>query len=179
MADGKSETTISGACREDFAVLFFEGCKDYADEKRVSPLHTKEACLGGGGVWLRRRNWKSLTDSMTGGSTLLQQAPASGGSTPLCHGCMGRGGGKGWDDAVSRAGARCERRRVLYRDGGAAEAAPGTPVEMVFRMNDGLFRCEATSRMVRSRGVGFLFDAMNAKVQWELNRLIAELSRAD
>ena len=53
--------------------------------------------------------------------------------------------------------------------------APGTPVEMVFRVNDGVFRCEATSRMVRTRGAGFLFAEMDARVQQGLDRLIAAL----
>lgn len=92
-----------------------------------------------------------------------------------------------WAEVVVKDGTMLFRGRVLDVSVGGCyietearlKLLPGTPVEMVFRMNDGLFRCEATSRMVRSRGVGFLFDAMNAKVQWELNRLIAELSRAD
>ena len=39
----------------------------------------------------------------------------------------------------------------------------GTPVEMVFRVKDSVFRCDATSRMVRTRGAGFLFEGMSAK----------------
>jgi len=56
--------------------------------------------------------------------------------------------------------------------------APGTPVEIVFRLNDDVFRCEATSRMVRTRGAGFLFAGMDAKTQMELERLVRELSEA-
>jgi hypothetical protein len=92
-----------------------------------------------------------------------------------------------WAEVMVKDGTMLFRGRVLDVSVGGCyietearlKLLPGTPVEMVFRMNDGLFRCEATSRMVRSRGVGFLFEAMNAKAQGELDRLIAELSRAD
>jgi hypothetical protein len=53
--------------------------------------------------------------------------------------------------------------------------APGTPVEMVFRVDEDVFRCEAISRMVRTRGAGFLFVNQNARMQRELERLIQEL----
>jgi len=54
---------------------------------------------------------------------------------------------------------------------------PGTQVEMVFRVNGMVFRPMATSRMVRpGEGAGFLFLNMNAKMQTELEALIAELS---
>ena len=53
--------------------------------------------------------------------------------------------------------------------------APGTAVEMVFRLNERVFRCEATSRMLRARGAGFLFEGMDARSRRELDRLIAEL----
>lgn len=55
--------------------------------------------------------------------------------------------------------------------------ASGTPVEMVFRVKDLLFRLEATSRAIRpGRGAGFLFSSMSARMQKELEALIAELS---
>jgi PilZ domain len=57
--------------------------------------------------------------------------------------------------------------------------APGTPVEMVFRVDDRVFRCDATSRMIRTKGAGFLFSNMDAKSQMELESLIRELGRAD
>ena|ERR1700760_4201425 len=53
---------------------------------------------------------------------------------------------------------------------------PGTLVEMIFRLNDEVFRCDATTRMIRSRGAGFLFSNLSAKRQMELERLIRELS---
>jgi hypothetical protein len=56
---------------------------------------------------------------------------------------------------------------------------PGTPVEMVFRVGDGVFRCEATSRMVRTRGAGFLFEGIDARMRRELEELIEQLSGAD
>ena len=49
--------------------------------------------------------------------------------------------------------------------------APGTPVEMVFRVKDVVFRLEATSRMVRrGKGAGFLFSNLSARVagSWRL-----------
>jgi len=54
--------------------------------------------------------------------------------------------------------------------------APGTAVEMVFRVNDRVFRCDATSRMIRTKGAGFLFASLDAKVRMELEGLIQELS---
>jgi hypothetical protein len=57
--------------------------------------------------------------------------------------------------------------------------ALGTPVEMVFRVDDRVFRCDATSRMIRTKGAGFLFSNMDAKSQMELESLIRELGRAD
>jgi len=57
--------------------------------------------------------------------------------------------------------------------------APGTRVEMVFRVGDRVFRCEATSRMLRTRGAGFLFEGMNDATRAELEALIAELERGN
>jgi hypothetical protein len=54
--------------------------------------------------------------------------------------------------------------------------APGTPVEIVFRTHDRVFQCEGTSRMVRTRGAGFLFESMSTKVRVGLESLIRELS---
>jgi c-di-GMP-binding flagellar brake protein YcgR len=54
--------------------------------------------------------------------------------------------------------------------------APGTPVEIVFRLNENLLRCEATIRMVRIRGAGFLFSRLDAGVRRELERLIQRLA---
>lgn len=54
--------------------------------------------------------------------------------------------------------------------------APGTPVEVIFRLNDDVFRCDATTRMIRTKGAGFLFSNLDAKRQMELERLIGELS---
>jgi hypothetical protein len=57
---------------------------------------------------------------------------------------------------------------------------PGTPVEMVFRVNGMVFRPKATSRMVRrGEGAGFLFLNLNPGMQEELEALIAELSVTD
>jgi len=52
-----------------------------------------------------------------------------------------------------------------------------TPVEMVFRVKDRVFRVQATSRMVRSgMGAGFQFAAMNERMRTELDLLIDDLS---
>jgi hypothetical protein len=42
-----------------------------------------------------------------------------------------------------------------------------------------VFRCDATSRMIRTKGAGFLFSNMDAKLQMELEGLIQELSGSD
>jgi hypothetical protein len=57
--------------------------------------------------------------------------------------------------------------------------APGTSVEMVFQLNDRAFRCDATSRMIRTKGAGFLFAFLDERTKTELDELIAELSGAD
>jgi PilZ domain len=88
-----------------------------------------------------------------------------------------------WAEVMVKDGTMLFRGRVLdvsvrgcYIETEARlKLAPGTPVEMVFRVNDGVFRCEATSRMVRTRGAGFLFEEMDARVQQGLDRLIAAL----
>jgi hypothetical protein len=52
-----------------------------------------------------------------------------------------------------------------------------TPVEMVFRLKNVMFRIQATSRMVRpGKGAGFLFESLNETMRAELEALIAELS---
>jgi hypothetical protein len=51
-------------------------------------------------------------------------------------------------------------------------------VEIVFRVDDAVFRCEAKSRMVRTKGAGFLFSNMDAKSQMDLEGLIAGLNEA-
>jgi c-di-GMP-binding flagellar brake protein YcgR len=89
-----------------------------------------------------------------------------------------------WAEVMVQDGRMLFRGRVLDISVGGCyietearlRLAPGTPVEMVFRLNDDVFRCEATSRMVRTRGAGFLFEGMDAKTQMELERLIRELS---
>lgn len=53
--------------------------------------------------------------------------------------------------------------------------APGTSVDMVFRVGDRVMRCEATLRMSRAAGAGFLFGAMDEKTRASIDRLIAKL----
>ena len=91
-----------------------------------------------------------------------------------------------WAEVMVQDGRMLFRGRVLDLSVGGCyietearlRLAPGTPVEIVFRLNDDVFRCEATSRMVRTRGAGFLFAGMDAKTQMELERLVRELSEA-
>jgi c-di-GMP-binding flagellar brake protein YcgR len=88
-----------------------------------------------------------------------------------------------WAEVMVKDGTMLFRGRVLDVSVGGCyveteaklKLAPGTPVEMVFRVNEDVFRCEAISRMVRTRGAGFLFANQNARMQRELERLIQEL----
>src|SRR3984885_2212574 len=85
-----------------------------------------------------------------------------------------------WAEVMVKDGTMLFRGRVLDLSVGGCyietearlRIAPGTPVEMIFRLNDDVFRCEATSRMVRTKGAGFLFSTMDARTQMELERLI-------
>lgn len=89
-----------------------------------------------------------------------------------------------WAEVMVQDGRMLFRGRVLDLSIGGCyietearlRLAPGTRVEMMFRLNDDVFRCEATSRMVRTRGAGFLFEGMDATTRTELERLIRELS---
>ncbi len=89
-----------------------------------------------------------------------------------------------WAEVMVKDGTMLFRGRVLdISQGGCyieTEArlrlAPGTPVEIVFRTHDRVFQCEGTSRMVRARGAGFLFESMSTKVRIGLEGLIRELS---
>jgi hypothetical protein len=91
-----------------------------------------------------------------------------------------------WAEVMVKDGTMLFRGRVLdISQGGCyieTEArlrlAPGTPVEIVFRMHDRVFQCEGTSRMVRTRGAGFLFEQMSARVRLGLEGLIRELSES-
>jgi hypothetical protein len=90
-----------------------------------------------------------------------------------------------WAEVMVKDGTMLFRGRVLDVSVGGCyieteaklKLAPGTPVEMVFRLNDDVFRCDAMSRMVRTRGAGFLFANQDAKMRRELERLIQELDR--
>jgi PilZ domain len=89
-----------------------------------------------------------------------------------------------WAEVMVKDGRMLFRGRVLDVSVGGCyietearlRLAPGTPVEMIFRLNDEVFRCDATTRMIRTKGAGFLFSNLNAKMQMELERLIRELS---
>jgi hypothetical protein len=91
----------------------------------------------------------------------------------------------GWAEVVVADGTLLFRGRVLdlsvagcYIETEARlRLEPGTQVEMVFRVNEMVFRPMATSRAVRpGEGAGFLFSNLNAKMQSDLKMLIAELS---
>ena len=89
-----------------------------------------------------------------------------------------------WAEVLVKDGTMLFRGRVLDVSVGGCyieteaklKLAPGTPVEMVFRLNDGVVRCDAMSRMIRTKGAGFLFSNMDAKSRMELEGLIRELS---
>jgi hypothetical protein len=91
-----------------------------------------------------------------------------------------------WAEVMVKDGTMLFRGRVLDVSVGGCyietearlRLAPGTPVEMVFRFNDRVFRCEATSRMIRTNGAGFLFGHLDAKLQMELVGLIRDLSES-
>src|SRR5580704_16858831 len=88
-----------------------------------------------------------------------------------------------WVEVMVKDGTMLFRGRVLDVSVGGCyieteaklKLAPGTPVEMVFRVNESVFRCDAISRMVRARGAGFLFANQDARMQRELERLIQDL----
>jgi c-di-GMP-binding flagellar brake protein YcgR len=92
-----------------------------------------------------------------------------------------------WAEVMVKDGTMLFRGRVLDVSAGGCyieteaklKLAPGTPVEMVFRVNDGVFRCDAMSRMVRTRGAGFLFANQDARMQRKIERLIEELNGAE
>ena len=92
-----------------------------------------------------------------------------------------------WAEVMVKDGTMLFRGRVLDVSLGGCyieteaklKLAPGTPVEMVFRVNDVVFRCDAMSRMVRTRGAGFLFSSMGAGMRKELERLIEVLDGAE
>jgi hypothetical protein len=89
-----------------------------------------------------------------------------------------------WAEVMVKDGTMLFRGRVLdisvagcYVETEARlRLAPGTSVEMVFRLNDRVFRCDATSRMIRTKGAGFLFAFLDERTKTELDELIAELS---
>jgi hypothetical protein len=89
-----------------------------------------------------------------------------------------------WAEVMVKDGTMLFRGRVLDVSVGGCyieteaklKLAPGTPVEMVFRVNDRVFRCDAGSRMIRTKGAGFLFSNLDAKSRMELEALIRELS---
>lgn len=91
-----------------------------------------------------------------------------------------------WAEVMVKDGRMLFRGRVLDLSAGGCyietearlRMSPRTPVEIVFRVNDGVFRCEATSRMIRAKGAGFLFENLDAKSQMELEEIILELSES-
>ncbi len=92
-----------------------------------------------------------------------------------------------WAEVMVKDGSMLFRGRVLDVSVGGCyvetearlRLAPGTRVDMVFRVRKRVFRCEAISRMLRPRGAGFLFEGMNAAIRGELEALIDELERGD
>lgn len=56
--------------------------------------------------------------------------------------------------------------------------APGTSVEILIQLGNRMLRCDATSRMMRVNGAGFLFERIDAKTRMMLEALVAELEAA-
>ena len=89
-----------------------------------------------------------------------------------------------WAEVLVKDGTMLFRGRVLDVSVGGCyieteaklKLAAGTPVEMVFRVKDRVFRCDAGSRMIRTKGAGFLFSNLDARSRMELEGLIRELS---
>ena len=116
-----------------------------------------------------------------------------------------------WAEVMVKDGRMLFRGRVLDVSLGGCyieteaklRLAPGTPVEMVFQLNEDVrrcktanvrallrakqvfqgneevLRCEAAIRMVRTRGAGFLFSRLDAGMRRELESLIQRLDRAE
>ena len=92
-----------------------------------------------------------------------------------------------WAEVIVKDGTMLFRGRVLDVSAGGCyvetearlRLAQGTPVEMVFRVNDRVFQCDATIRMMRTKGAGFLFSNLDGRVRMELEGLIRELGGAD
>jgi c-di-GMP-binding flagellar brake protein YcgR len=88
-----------------------------------------------------------------------------------------------WAEVLVKDGTMLFRGRVLDVSAGGCyietearlKLAPGTLVEMVFRVKNATFRCDATIRMVRTMGAGFLFSNLTARMQKDLEALIHQL----
>jgi hypothetical protein len=88
-----------------------------------------------------------------------------------------------WAEVLVKDGTMLFRGRVLDVSVGGCyietearlKLAPGTLVEMVFRVKEAMFRCDATIRMVRTSGAGFLFSNLTARMQKDLEALIHQL----
>ncbi len=89
-----------------------------------------------------------------------------------------------WAEVLVKDGRMLFRGRVLDVSMGGCyvetearlRLPPGTMVEMVFRLKDEMFHCDAMCRMLRPRGAGFLFMNRDARMERELASLIRELS---
>src|SRR5580704_711270 len=88
-----------------------------------------------------------------------------------------------WAEVLVKDGTMLFRGRVLDVSVGGCyietearlRLAPGTLVEMIFRVKDRVFRCDASSRMIRTKGAGFLFSSRDPRMQMDLEELIREL----
>ena len=173
MAGGKGEATILGAIASIFQMPVFEDCKDCADEGRTGFLRAEASAAE---VSMAEADELDEFDGHKERRGVVAEAIIERRQDR-------RYAVDAWAEVMVKDGTILFRGRVLdvsvrgcYIETEARlKLAPGTPVEMVFRVNDSVFRCEATSRMVRTRGAGFLFAKMDARVQQGLIRLIAAL----
>ena len=90
-----------------------------------------------------------------------------------------------WAEVMVQDGSMLFRGRLLDISHGGCyvetearlRLPPGTWVEMVFRVAERVLRCEATCRMLRPHGAGFLFERMDALTRAGLEELITELEQ--
>jgi PilZ domain len=91
-----------------------------------------------------------------------------------------------WAEVMVKDGRMLFRGRVLdisargcYIETEARlRLAPGTAVDMVFRVNDAVFRYDASIRMIRTKGAGFLFANLDERLRADLERLIGTLHKS-
>lgn len=119
----------------------------------------------------------------SGGEQQRADVPAAGGAERRQH---QRHAIDAWAEVMVKDATVLFRGRVLDISVGGCFIAtqarlrmkPGTPVEMVFRLASQTLRCDASCRVVRPTGAGFLFGEMDAQTRKTIDSLIADLETA-